>query len=99
MAAAACTAWALPISPPSMVAKEFNDMFWALNGATLSPRLAKIRQRAVVKTDLPALDMVPWTISTLAGRSPTCGSANAALQMRNIVPALQGRGVFVGVNH
>ena len=33
-AAAACTAWARPISRPSGVAKELRAMFWALKGAT-----------------------------------------------------------------
>ena len=39
-AAAACHAWALPISWPDGVTAELLAMFCALNGATLAPRRA-----------------------------------------------------------
>ena len=66
MAAAACTAWERPISPPSGVAYEFRDMFCALNGATSRPSCANMRQSAAASTDLPAWDEVPWTMMTPA---------------------------------
>ena len=40
-AASACSAWARPISRPSMVAAEFSDMFCDLNGATRVAPLSK----------------------------------------------------------
>lgn len=64
--ASACATCARPISPPSMVTKELLDMFWALNGATRTPRLRKIRQRAVAVIDLPTSLPVPRTIMDLA---------------------------------
>ena len=62
-AAAACMAWARPISAPSRVTTEFSDMFCALNGATLTPRRASQRQIPAVTTLLPASDVVPATSS------------------------------------
>jgi hypothetical protein len=58
----ACRTWARPISPPLLVTKELSDMFWALNGATQSPSCRKIRHRAAVRTDLPALDERPCSM-------------------------------------
>ena len=59
LAASACTACALPNSPPSGVTNELRDMFCALKGATRSPSCAKMRQSAVVVSDLPAWEAVP----------------------------------------
>jgi len=60
-AAAACIAWARPISAPSLVTTEFSDMFCALNGATFTPRLASHRQMPAVTALFPASDAVPAT--------------------------------------
>lgn len=38
---------------------ELFDMFWALNGATCSPRLASARRAPVTTSDLPASEEVP----------------------------------------
>ncbi len=65
LAASACTACALPNSPPSGVTNEFRDMFCALNGATRSPSCAKMRHNAVAIRDFPACEVVPCTIRTL----------------------------------
>ena len=62
-AAAACMAWARPISAPSAVTKEFSDMFCALNGATRTPWRASHRHSPAVSTLLPASDVVPATSS------------------------------------
>jgi len=68
-AASACTHWARPISavPPSGAAHtiELLDMFWALYGATRTPRRANARHRPVVTTLFPASDVVPATSSPL----------------------------------
>jgi hypothetical protein len=37
-------------------------MFWPLKGLTCQPCWDKRRQRAVVRKDLPALEVVPTTI-------------------------------------
>src|SRR5579859_1571838 len=42
-------------------------MFWALNGATRSPRRANRRHSPATSVLLPADDAVPWTMSTGAG--------------------------------
>src|SRR2546422_5432405 len=60
-AAAACAAWARPISHPSRVTAEFRAMFWALKGATFTPRLASPRQTPATITLLPQSDEVPAT--------------------------------------
>src|SRR5512137_2826564 len=57
--AAACTACARPISPPSGVTAELSAMFWDLNGATLRPRFLRMRQMPAVMTDLPTSEPVP----------------------------------------
>ena len=62
-AAAACIAWARPISAPSGATIELFDMFCALNGATRTPCRASQRQIPAVMTDLPASDVVPATSS------------------------------------
>ena len=62
-AAAACTAWARPISAPSRVTTEFSAMFCALNGATRTPWRANQRQIPAATTDLPASECVPATSS------------------------------------
>ncbi len=63
--AAACMAWARPISPgaPSgpITTAELFDMFCALNGATFTPRRRSQRQMPAVSTLLPASDVVPAT--------------------------------------
>src|SRR5260370_18261002 len=66
-AAAACTAWARPISAPSPQTAALFDIFCALNGATRIPLRAKIRHSAAASRLLPAEDLLPWTINTLAG--------------------------------
>ena len=58
----ACTTWARPISPPSLVTNELSDIFWDLKGATDTPSWRRIRHSAAVRTDLPALEHVPWNI-------------------------------------
>src|SRR5687767_1794999 len=62
-AAAACIAWARPISAPPGVTAELSAMFWALNGATRTPRRASQRQMPAVSSDLPASEDVPATSS------------------------------------
>jgi len=62
-AAAACIAWARPISPPSAVTMEFSAMFCALNGATRTPRRASHRHRPATTTLFPAPEVVPATRS------------------------------------
>ena len=37
-------------------------MFWDLKGATDTPSCSKIRHRAAVRIDFPALEQVPWNI-------------------------------------
>ena len=66
-AATACTAWARPISQPSAQTAELFDMFWALKGVTRSPLRRNRRHRPAVSRLLPAEELAPWTISTLAG--------------------------------
>ena len=65
--AAACIAWARPISPPRPSAPttttELLDMFCALNGATFTPRRCSQRQMPAVSTLLPASEVVPATSS------------------------------------
>src|SRR5579885_722434 len=61
--AAACIAWARPISPPSGVTTELLDMFCALNGATDTPRRASHRQIPATSTLLPESEVVPATSS------------------------------------
>ena len=60
-AAAACSAWARPISPPSLATALLSAMFWALNGATSMPRSTSSRQRAATRVVLPASLPVPAT--------------------------------------
>src|SRR6202035_3243950 len=60
-AAAACIAWARPISAPSAVTAEFSAMFCALNGATRTPCLASHRHSPATRTLLPASEEVPAT--------------------------------------
>ena len=62
-AAAACMAWARPISAPSAVTNEFSDMFCALNGATETPCRASHRHNPATSALLPASDPVPATSS------------------------------------
>src|SRR4051794_4377719 len=62
-AARACSICARPISPPSAATPALLDMFCGLNGATLTPRSAKARQRPATISDLPTLDPVPWTMT------------------------------------
>ena len=63
--AAACIACARPISPPRpsgpTTTAELLDMFWALNGATRTPRRWSQRQMPAVTTLLPASEVVPAT--------------------------------------
>ena len=49
------------------------DMFCALNGATRTPRPAKIRQRAAVSRLLPTDELAPWIMrvrAVIAGLPP-----------------------------
>jgi CelD/BcsL family acetyltransferase involved in cellulose biosynthesis len=39
-----------------------SDIFWDLKGATDTPSWRRIRHSAAVRTDLPALELVPWNI-------------------------------------
>ena len=41
-------------------------MFWALNGATLTPFWARMRQRAAVMTLFPTEELVPWIMRAFA---------------------------------
>src|SRR5579871_6103698 len=66
-AATACTAWARPISAPSAQTAALFDMFCALNGATRTPRRAKRRHSAAVSALLPTDELVPCSMSVLAG--------------------------------
>src|SRR5688572_22109632 len=61
-AATACSAWALPISPPSAVTAALLDMFCGLNGRTFSPRLANARARPVAMSDLSTFEPVPCSM-------------------------------------
>src|ERR1700734_2759505 len=61
--ASACSACARPISRPSGVAAEFNDMFCALNGATRIPESEKIRPKPAVTKDFPTCEPVPRIMS------------------------------------
>src|SRR5262245_48568854 len=67
-AASACSACERPL--PSAQTAALFDMFWALNGATLIPRRAKIRHKAATIMLFPAEDDVPCTISTRPAISP-----------------------------
>ena len=64
-AASACSACALPISPPSCATAEFNAMFCALNGATLNPLFLRHLMSAAVRTLFPTCEEVPWSIMFL----------------------------------
>ena len=66
-------------------------MFWALNGATRSPRRARARHRPAQSTDLPALDVVPWTmmagvrrLGRKAGAPDGSSSAASAARIRSV---------------
>src|SRR5258708_14099826 len=56
--------WARPISPPAGHTAALLDMFWALKGATRSPRRANKRHSPATSVLLPAEDAVPCTMST-----------------------------------
>jgi hypothetical protein len=58
-AACACRYCARPISAPSPHTQELFDMFWALNGATGTPRRARARHNPVTTSDFPASEDVP----------------------------------------
>src|SRR5690349_19692970 len=60
--ARACSAWARPISPPSVVTAALFDMFCGLNGRTRLPLRAKARQSPATISDLPTSDPVPWNM-------------------------------------
>src|SRR5579859_10532 len=70
-AACAWANWARPISPPAGHTAALLDMFWALNGATRSPRRANKRHSPATSVLLPADEAVPWTMSTGASPSVT----------------------------
>ena len=72
-AAWACRYWARPISAPSTQTMELLDMFWALKGATATPRRASSRQSPVTTSDLPASEEVPATSSPAARPSDCTG--------------------------
>jgi hypothetical protein len=61
LAATACIACAMPISPPSGVTKEFRLIFWDLKGATVIPRRTRQRQIAATVTLFPTWDAEPIT--------------------------------------
>ena len=81
-AARACTACALPISPPSAQAAALFDMFCGLNGATRMPLRFAARQSPATTTDFPASDAVPWIINARAL------TANASIVPPNVEPSL-----------
>ena len=84
-AAAACIACERPISDPSGQTAALFDMFCALNGATRTPRPAKIRQRAAVSRLLPTDELAPWIMrvrAVIAGLPP---HAREDLQLRQAV--------------
>src|SRR5258708_12045099 len=56
--------WARPISPPAGHTAALLDMFWALKGATRTPRRANKRHNPATSVLLPAEDAVPCTMST-----------------------------------
>ena len=58
-AAAAWTACERPISAPSAHTAALFDIFWALKGATRTPRRAKSRHSAVTSRLLPTEELVP----------------------------------------
>jgi hypothetical protein len=60
--AAACTACARPISPPSTVTALFSAIFCGLNGATRIWRRTNARQIPVTSVLLPASEVVPCTM-------------------------------------
>ena len=62
-AAWAWAAWARPISWPAGVTAELSAMFWALNGATRTPRRASSRHSPVTTVLFPASLAVPQTMS------------------------------------
>src|SRR5690349_14384542 len=68
-------AWARPISPPSVVTTELLDMFWALNGATETPRRARCLQIPATSALLPASDVVPATRSAPRTAAPYVGES------------------------
>src|SRR4051794_13671819 len=101
-AAAAWAACARPISCPDGVTTELSDMFWALNGATRTPRRASTRHRPATTVDLPALDVVPQTISApwvrpamfldvSRVRVPVDRTTVSWLPDRHVLPAFQPR--------
>src|SRR6266567_9617013 len=71
-AARAWANWARPISPPPGQTAALLDMFWALNGATRTPRRANTRHSPATSVLLPADDAVPCTMSTGASPLATC---------------------------
>src|SRR5690349_12656788 len=68
-------AWARPISPPSVVTTELLGMFWALNGATETPRRARCLQIPATSALLPASDVVPATRSAPRTAAPYVGES------------------------
>src|SRR4051812_49935003 len=60
-AAAACSAWARPISAPVAVTAELLAMFCALNGATRTPARASHLQMPAVTALFPASEAGPQT--------------------------------------
>ena len=95
----AWTTWARPISPPSSVTKELSDMFWALNGATETPRRRSQRQSPVTMVLLPAPDEVPRISSEPVAvlieavrRSPSSRSLRAMASASRATVEVTGRG-------
>ena len=60
--AIACMAWALPISPPSVVTEALFDIFCGLNGKTFKPLFVKALHRPATIIDLPTLEPAPCII-------------------------------------
>ena len=77
-AANAWAACARPISWPSTVTNELSDMFWALNGATRTPRRCRARHRPETTWLLPTSLPVPHTISAPCTTAPPRGGPGPA---------------------
>src|SRR5579859_2377845 len=95
-AACAWANWARPISPPAGHTAALLDMFWALNGATRSPRRANKRHNPATSVLLPADDAVPWTMSTGARVSAIGDSRDGLDQALAIIGQAAGDAHPVG---
>src|SRR5438034_6422625 len=80
-AARACSAWARPISPPSLVTAALFDMFCGLNGRTRSPRRVKTRASPATISDLPTSEPVPWIMMARAVTRILASELDALLRL------------------